>query len=397
VARSIQTVEPTLRRFSLVARNGQRLEVDANVIPVTGSRGNMHGALVLLRDASTQITLEQRLRTLHEKATRDALTQVANRAEFDRALESAVHLHLPKGLPCSLIVCDLDHFKRINDNFGHQAGDTVLVAFAQLLKANCRPGDLVARYGGEEFILLCPDCDNATATKRAEVIRTELESTPQPALGGQYITASFGVTELQQGDTPETFFRRADRALYQAKNHGRNVVVQLGTGIVGDERPVRSGWFSWFRSPPPDQLLKGTLVTAVPLNLASEKLRGFVSDHHAAIDVLGENRMAIRIDGDNVPLARRSSDRAVPFVIELTLEESRGAPESRGAARTVISVTIRPQRSRDRRRRDLLERARQLIASLKAYLVAQELNISESPAQEGIFDRARKAASPWWF
>lgn len=398
VARSVQTADPTLRRFSLVARNGQRVEVDAHLIPVMGSRGDVHGALLLLRDASTQVSMEQRLKTLHEKAIRDPLTQAANRAEFDRALEAAVHTHLPKGLPCSLIVCDLDHFKRINDNFGHQAGDTVLVNFTQLLKAHCRPGDLVARYGGEEFVLLCPECDNATATHRAERIRFELERTPQPALASQGITASFGVTEVQQGDTPETFFRRADRALYQAKDNGRNLVVQLGTGIVADEKPATShGWFSWLYSPPPSELLKATLLTAVPLNLAGEKLRGFVSDHHAAVDILGENHHAIRIEGDSLPQARRAADRIVPFVIEVRLQESLvPQPQTGARSRTLVHVVIRPQRARDRRQRDAVERARQLLVSLKAYLVAQEFDPAQGLILEKTSDEAQKSVAPWW-
>src|SRR5688572_25780389 len=117
-----------------------------------------------MHDASSQVTLEQRVQSLHERATRDALTQVANRAEFDRLLQSSVESHLERRLPCSLIICDLDHFKRINDTFGHPAGDEVLVGFGALLRRHCRSGDLVARYGGEEFVMLCPDCDNATAT-----------------------------------------------------------------------------------------------------------------------------------------------------------------------------------------------------------------------------------------
>jgi diguanylate cyclase (GGDEF)-like protein/PAS domain S-box-containing protein len=402
VSRGVQSADPTLRRFSIVARNGQRVEVDVHLIPVTGSRGEVHGALLLLRDASTQVSMEQRLKTLHEKATRDPLTQAANRSEFDQALEAAVHSYLPKNLPCSLVVCDIDHFKRINDKFGHQAGDTVLVSVTQLLKSHCRPGDLVARYGGEEFVLLCRDCDNTTATQRADRIRAELERTPQPTLNSQSITASFGVTEVQQGDTPETFFRRADRALYQAKENGRNLVVQLGTGIVVEAKPAAAGgWFSWFRAAPPpppaDLLLKACLVTAVPINLVSEKLKGFVSDHHAAVDTLGEHHQAIRIEGDHLPLSKRESDRMVPFVIEVRLEQSAPGQQTPSArARTLVHVSIRPQRARDRRQRDALGRARQLLVSLKAYLVAQEVDPAQGVIPEKTPDDAQKTVAPWW-
>jgi diguanylate cyclase (GGDEF)-like protein/PAS domain S-box-containing protein len=365
----------TLRRVSISGRGGQDVDIDAHVLPVHGKSGTTQGVALLLHDASSQVTLEQRVQCLHEKATRDPLTQVANRAEFDRFHTSSVETHLERRLPFSLIICDIDHFKRINDGFGHQAGDEVLISFAALLRRHCRAGDLVARYGGEEFVMLCVDCDNATATRRAEEIRMELAEFPMSVLEGKTITSSFGVTELQSGDTPETMLRRADRALYQAKENGRNMVVQLGSGIGGEEAPVKpTGWFAWLRGATPDQVLQRTLATSMPFNVVVEKMRGFVADHHAQIDAINENHVALKIDGANSPLMRRTSDRSVPFVIELKFDDGRDSPRkfASKAVRTLVSVTIRPQRSRDRRRRDVLDRAQRLLASLKSYLVAQD-------------------------
>jgi diguanylate cyclase (GGDEF)-like protein/PAS domain S-box-containing protein len=375
VAAAIQYGEEAFRRFSLQSRGDQLVQVDAHLVPVRGKGNSAHGAALLMHDASQRITLEQRLKSLHERATRDPLTQVANRAEFDRTQEQFVKTHLEKGIPCSLIICDIDQFKRVNDNFGHQAGDAVLIAFATLLRRFCRTGDLVARYGGEEFVLLCADCNNATATQRAEELRKELESTPQPAVGGKCITASFGVTELQAGDTPETMLRRADRALYQAKEHGRNRVVQLGAGILGETEPPRAtSWFSWLFAAPSAQLLEKTLVTAVPLNIVVEKLKGFIADHHADVVPVDDRHVSLKIDVGSLPNLRRSGDREVPFLIELAFEEVQVPSQGRaqGFSRTVIQVSIRPHRDRDRRNRDVLERARQLFFSLKSYLVAQE-------------------------
>ena len=165
-----------------------------------------------MHDASSETSLEQRCQSLYEKATKDPLTQVANRAEFDRVHAMFVAAHQQQQVPCSLLMCDLDRFKLVNDTYGHQAGDEAIKCLASLLKSSCRPGDLVARYGGEEFVLLCADCDNAAAARRAEQIRKALSQIPQPKMDGRSVTVSFGVTEIQPGDTPETMLRRADRA-----------------------------------------------------------------------------------------------------------------------------------------------------------------------------------------
>jgi diguanylate cyclase (GGDEF)-like protein/PAS domain S-box-containing protein len=382
VIQAIKTGVQTLRRLSLMGRSGQRIDVDAHLVPVSGKSGASHGAALLMHDASSQITLEQRIQSLHEKATRDPLTQVANRAEFDRILANYVESHLERRLPCSLILCDIDHFKKINDTFGHQPGDDVLITFAAILRRHCRSGDLVARYGGEEFVMLCADCDNTTATRRAEELRQEISEFPMQALANKCISASFGVTEVQCGDTPETMLRRADRALYQAKANGRNTVVQLGSGIdEEDDAPRRRGWLDWLLRPAPDQMLQRTLATSVPLNVVEEKLRGFVADHHAQIDSVTEQHLVLRIDGEQVTLLRRAGDRPVPFVIELQFEDRTAQDEEGKVVRTLIQVRIRPQRGRDRRRRDILQRAQRLLASLKSYLVAQDHEAAESSDQ----------------
>ena len=200
----------SLRRLAICGRSGRSIPVDAHAIPVLGEGDAMGGAILLLHDASSEISLERRCQSLHEKATRDPLTQVANRAEFDRVHALFVEAHRQQQVPCSLLMCDLDHFKSVNDNYGHQAGDEGIRSLATLLKGACRPGDLVARYGGEEFVVLCADCDNAVAARRAEQVRRLLAQLPQPRMGGRHITVSFGVTEIQPGDTPETMLRRAD-------------------------------------------------------------------------------------------------------------------------------------------------------------------------------------------
>jgi diguanylate cyclase (GGDEF)-like protein len=372
-----------LRRLTIRGRGARVVSVDAHAVPVFGQDGGTYGATLLLHDASSEITLERRCQNLHERATKDPLTQVANRAEFDKMHAAFVITHQSQGFPCSLIVSDIDHFKRVNDTYGHQAGDAVLKNFATLLSNGCRPGDLVARYGGEEFVMLCADCDIAGAFRRAEEIRLTLADIPQPALGSKRITASFGVTEAQPGDTPETMLRRADRALYQAKGQGRNAVVQLGSGAESDGQPSTG-------QPPKAKESNGMtevmLVTTVPLNVSIEKLRGFVSDQHAELLTIDGNCVRLRIEGapGGEPL-RRGGDRPVWFVMELHFEqEFHTSGDKRGQFwRTRIHVTAAPQKNRDRRRQDSLERGEQLLISLRSYLMADVESLEYSPPQPG--------------
>jgi diguanylate cyclase (GGDEF)-like protein/PAS domain S-box-containing protein len=393
VAYTLLSKVPSTRRLTVVPRDGKKITVDAQMIPVLGRDGVAYGATLLLHDASSEVNLEEKVQFLHEKATRDPLTQVGNRAEFDRVLKLFVHEHLERNQPCSLIICDIDHFKRINDTYGHQAGDEALVSFANILRQLWRPGDLVARYGGEEFCILCANCDNATATHRAEDVRRQLMNLPQPSLEGRMITASFGVTEVQHGDTDETMLRRADRALLQAKESGRNCVIQIGAGLSGEEKPPEPrGWFSWLRATPPDLLLERNLITAVPLPVVAEKLRGFVADHHAEIVAIDEDHVVLHLEVQQDPTGRRTADRALPFQIELRFAELRlpGQEKQPQWTRTLIRVAVRPRRNRDRRRRDAIDRARQLVSSVKSYLMAQDYHPKKPGAPQTVEEEEAK-------
>jgi diguanylate cyclase (GGDEF)-like protein/PAS domain S-box-containing protein len=382
VRETVKTGVPKPReRLSILGRGGYRIEVEAHLVPIPGKKGGF-GAALMMNDASTQVTLEETVESLHQKAARDPLTQVANRAEFDKVLADYVKSHLEQRLPCSLILCDIDHFKKVNDTFGHQAGDEVLITFSALLRRHCRAGDLVARYGGEEFALLFADCCTTSAAQRADKLRMELAGISLPALGGKSITSSFGVTQIQSGDTPETMLRRADRALYQAKANGRNTVVQLGSGVEATPPPPPRGWLNWLRSTPGEKIVERSLSTSVPLNIVVQKVRGFVTDHHAQIDSIAENHVVLQIDGES-SFRRRKSDAAVPFIVDMRFEESH-TQSRRGdckVARTIVNISIRPKRSRDRRHGDINDQAQRLLASFKSYLMAWDSD-SAQPTPE---------------
>jgi diguanylate cyclase (GGDEF)-like protein/PAS domain S-box-containing protein len=375
VAQSIVSGVQSIGRVSILGRQGRHVAVDLHSIPVRRSDGVMQGATVLLHDASSETSLEERCQALHLQVSKDPLTQVANRAEFDRMLVNFVTAHQESNLPCSLIMSDIDHFKMINDRFGHQAGDAAIITFAELLKSTCRSGDLVARYGGEEFAILCADCTNASAARKAEHIRKNLAELEHAYLNKKSITASFGVTELQTGDTPETMLRRADRALLQAKDQGRNQVVQLGGGMTNVKG--KKSWWP-FRTWGGRALVEATLKTAVPLEIVVQKLRGFVSDQNAKIISASQNELTMELTDRLTSNNRRKTDRVVTFTIQLQFSErhvDRANTQGFAAGKyveTQVGVTISPRRDRDRRRDTTLVKARGLLGSLKSYLIAVE-------------------------
>ena len=364
-------------RTMQVERPGDKpIPVQIRVAPVTGAVPGIHGTVIVIRDLSAQSDMEQRLESLHQQATRDPLTGVANRAELDTVLAGMTSRSAAGGPTFSLVLCDIDHFKRVNDLHGHQAGDEALVQFAGVLERHSRDGDFVARFGGEEFVLLAADCDNATATSRAETIRQAIERTPLRSLGGEAVTASFGVTEFQTGDSADTLFARADRALLRAKDNGRNRVVQLGTGklpINGDPTGRHGGWFGWLA---PGQRLRQSefdILTPVPVELAIEKLRGFVADHAAEILFVSESQLSLRVSAIGSAGGRRSHDILVALKVNLTLSEFlSGDPAldiDRRVRKTKVHVSLDPIRSRDRRCRELKSSIRQVVLSLRSYLM----------------------------
>lgn len=365
----------TVRRLEVCHRDGRVFKVNFQALPVMNNRREFCGAILLVRDASAQVSLEERVQSLHVRATRDPLTGVFNRAELDRRLAEFVPERLCIGQPGSLIICDIDHFKKINDSFGHQAGDEALVSFARILQELARETDMVARYGGEEFVVLCSDCDNATATARAEEMRRAVEQRTLPSLRGNSLTASFGVTEVQSGDTDESFLARADRALLLAKQTGRNRVLQLGAGQEQEARsPKAQGWFSWFRRRGNiASIVEKEYVSPVPADVAIEKLNGFINDHKADILSFTANQATLALNFRHSPELRRQSDRPANMIMtvkwrQVQVEGRFGVEQTK----TWIGISIAPARLRDRRVASLLEQALQVIRSLVAYMGAQE-------------------------
>jgi len=156
-------------------------------------------------------------------STTDPLTDLPNRRSFDTSIPRMMALARRNQRPLSVLMMDLDHFKRVNDAHGHDAGDEVLKAFAATLLESVRASDLPVRYGGEEFLLVLPETRDSVALEVAEKIRLMTQRLAVPVANGVvHPTVSIGVSGMQPQDTPESLVSRADKALYRAKANGRN-------------------------------------------------------------------------------------------------------------------------------------------------------------------------------
>ena len=172
--------------------------------------------------------LRHRLEESVELAITDPLTRLHNRRYMQAHLSGLVSRSIDTGSPLSLLVADIDHFKHINDTYGHDVGDVVLQEFANRFRENTRSIDLVCRYGGEEFILVMPGVDSSASYQIAERMRARIAERPFRVSSDLSvpITASVGLSTVDSAnDTPEIIFKRADNALYAAKRAGRNRVM----------------------------------------------------------------------------------------------------------------------------------------------------------------------------
>jgi len=200
-------------------KDGQPFHIEWRTSPVRDPSGQVTHYLAIQRDVTAQVRL---LRRLRDQAQTDKLTELLNREAGERELERHVTHAAREGEDLSVVLLDVDHFKRINDDHGHSTGDEVLERIGRLINQRLNRQDIGMRWGGEEFLLILLETNLEGARQAAERFRRLVEGSRfVDDLG---VTASFGVAQLRSGDTLQQLFDRADAALYQAKEAGRNQV-----------------------------------------------------------------------------------------------------------------------------------------------------------------------------
>jgi diguanylate cyclase (GGDEF)-like protein/PAS domain S-box-containing protein len=224
------TVRGLAGQSRLQRADGQLLDVDLTVIPVPW---NECGCVVVLRDVREQRAVQAKLAY---QATHDLLTQLNNRAAMQAELDKRHADALSHDAPYTVLLVDIDHFKGVNDHYGHAIGDDVLRSTATAMRSVLRDGDILARWGGEEFLCLLPNTGGDEGTEIAERVRIAVANI-QLSYSGRPVelTISIGVSGLKAGgaDSVQDMLLRADAALYEAKQAGRNRVCRDGQDVIG--------------------------------------------------------------------------------------------------------------------------------------------------------------------
>jgi diguanylate cyclase (GGDEF)-like protein/PAS domain S-box-containing protein len=210
-------------------KSGHRVPVEVRVCPIQGPNGQVVGAVEIFNDNSRQRAMRERAAELAKWAFLDPASQVANRRYLENELSRQLAQYSQCGIPFGILLADLDEFKKINDNYGHIAGDAALVAVAKTIAGCLRTSDAVGRWGGDEFLAVLPSVSQEVLATAAERCRNLVARSTIPVADSRVrVTVSIGAAMVAPGDSLESVVSRADRHLYASKQFGRNRVSVSG-------------------------------------------------------------------------------------------------------------------------------------------------------------------------
>ena len=355
------------------ASESRHFKVDVYTVPITSPSNQIRGVVQLLRNKSGVRRQSREYVELKLAATRDPLTGVANRGQLETQLRHLLEdFHAHEGTRhLGIMFLDVDHFKKINDTYGHQTGDQVLVDLTRLMQHETYSGEFIGRYGGEEFVLLCPDTDLESTVRRAERLRHAVMNSSIGGVTSLQVTASFGVATATLGDTTQTLLERADTSLYRAKETGRN-----RTCWEGQEADQQFDLEAQEEEQGSFQIANGSYrftdvaEVSTSLELTAMKLKAFLRESKADIQEQDHGTMTFRFG--SLGFTRRwgrSPDRQ-PIEIGIKFETIRTTAQTEGKAKTIrqVAISVVPL-GKPPEIEVFAERCRILMRELRAYLL----------------------------
>lgn len=369
--RVIETGKPSTQNVQIQSADGRWIDVEMQSVPVIDDDGQLQGVAEIFRDLSRNSLRPREYRDLKLAASRDSLTSLVNRRELESQLDSMLQdQRTTSAEPFCVIFSDIDHFKSINDTWGHAVGDQVLVDVARCLQHESSAGDMVARYGGEEFVIVCPTTELEQGTRRAERLRLAIVNGNIGGVDNLRVAASFGVTQVEKGDSLDDVIRRADQALYSAKKTGRNRTVAMTSADAAAEETAEeevreeSGGAFYFET---------TFRACVAADMIVYKLGGFVRDEHGALTDVTPTKVTIQLGRRNlVPFWGRSPAwQPVKIVVE-SAGENRAPQRKRPAASRQVLFKVRIEPLGWVRNPDTFrQRANSVVRTLRSYFAAE--------------------------
>jgi diguanylate cyclase (GGDEF)-like protein/putative nucleotidyltransferase with HDIG domain/PAS domain S-box-containing protein len=367
---AVETRIPTTQNVQIEAGDGRWIDVEMQSVPLIDAEGRLHGVAEIFRDLSRNSLRPREYRDLKLAASRDSLTSLVNRGELE--IQLALMLHEQKGKtadPFCVIFADVDYFKAINDSFGHAVGDQVLVDVANYFRHEVYSGDLVARYGGEEFVIVCPGTALEQGIKRAERLRLAIMN---GQIGGNdelKVTASFGVTQVEEGDSVEEVLRRADCAVYNAKKAGRNRTEAQTSADTPSEDEVAEEANKPARDP---FVYETTFQACIAADMIVYKLGGFVRDERGSLTDVTESRAVVRLGRRTLlPFGKEAAaNLPVQMTVEFGNEKATPSRRQRVASKQV-SIKVRIEPLGWAKNAEAFERrANNLVRILRSYFAA---------------------------
>lgn len=374
IAEVLRTGQPQVGSYLCRFSGTRHLKVETYTAPIFDNEREILGVIQMLSNKAGVRLRSRDFVELKLAATRDALTGVANRGQLETQLRTMLEeCHASEGSrQLSVIFLDVDHFKRINDNYGHQVGDQVLVDLARLLQNETYSAELIGRYGGEEFVLLCPDTDLESAVRRAERLRLTIMKSAVGGVSTLSVTSSLGVALAQRSDTVKSLLDRADSCLYKAKASGRNRTRsenELETGEDSDSSGRNTQQLTKHNG---QFFYHDRFEVSTSLELTALKLRAFIAEHTGTIidQKQGWIKMSVGSAGFFGHWGRVPERQPVDLVIEFETSGSstKSAHSEKVRVTRTINVEIHSQ-GRVPGTDEFEGRCRSLIRDLRAFLL----------------------------